>query len=356
MKLFYKIFSIILLAQCTEKACSQDIHFSQFYEQPLLRNPALAGIFTGDIRFITSYRNQWQSVTDPYRTYCLSSEVKLPASFLGADDHFTLGLQLTNDIAGTSRFSKTQVLPTLNFHKSLSSEKNSYLSAALMGGFVQQRFDPTKLVLNDQFSANADGSFTIQPTSRQTFDNTNLTYADVSAGVSYSSEFSNGVDYYIGIGAFNLTKPKLFYAGNQIKLNPKFALNFGLSAPTSEANEFIFYGDYFKQGGHTTLQAGFMLGHDFVIEEDDRKGIRAGIFYRMNDAIMPVVQLELSKITIGVSYDANISKLVSASQYRGGFELTLSYRNFLNIRNSELQSTRCPQFGRAQSSSGYLGY
>lgn len=340
-----KIFCILFFLQCAIDSHAQDIHFSQFYDQPLLRNPALAGIFTGDIRFIAAYRNQWQSVTDPYRTFCLSSEVKLPANFLGADDDFTLGLQLTNDIAGTSKFSKTQVLPTLNFHKSLSSEKNSYLSAAIMGGFVQQRFDPTKLILNDQFFTNADGSFSIAPTSRQTFDNTTLTYAELSAGISYSSELGNGADYYIGLGVFNLTKPKLFYDGNQIKLNPKFALNFGLSAPTSDADEFIFYGDYFKQGGHSTLQAGFMFGHDFEIDEGDRKGIRGGLFYRMNDAITPVVQLELSKFTIGASYDANISKLVKASQYREGIEITLSYKTFLNIRNPDLQRTRCPKFG-----------
>jgi hypothetical protein len=29
---------------------------------------------------------------------------------------------------------------------------------------------------------------------------------------------------------------------------------------------------------------------------------------------------------------------------RGGFEVTLSYRNFLNIRNSSLEKTRCPSF------------
>jgi hypothetical protein len=43
----------------------QDLHFSQFYEFPLLRNPALAGIFNGNFRFTGAYRNQWQSVTVP---------------------------------------------------------------------------------------------------------------------------------------------------------------------------------------------------------------------------------------------------------------------------------------------------
>ncbi|HRF17259.1 MAG TPA: type IX secretion system membrane protein PorP/SprF, partial [Chitinophagaceae bacterium] len=44
-------------------ASAQDIHFSQFFEAPLLRNPSLAGIFTGDIRVQAVYRDQWNSVT-----------------------------------------------------------------------------------------------------------------------------------------------------------------------------------------------------------------------------------------------------------------------------------------------------
>lgn len=356
MKHSYKLLIIFLIIYAG-RLRAQDAHFSQFYQQPMLRNPALAGIFTGDIRFIGSYRNQWQSVTDPFRTYCLGSEFKTALPLFSDDDFLTIGLQLTNDVAGTSKFSKTQILPVLNFHKSVGDEKNSFLSAAIMGGWVQEKFDPTKLILNDQYTVNGNGSFTIQPASRQTFTNTSLTYGDLSAGISYSSSMGDDIDYYFGLGVFNITKPKLFYAGNEIKLNPKIAFNCGVSAPTSDANEFIFLGDYFQQGGHSTFQAGFLLGHDFFIEEGDRKGIRAGIFYRLNDAIIPVVELELSKFSIGASYDVNISKLVQASNYRGGVEITLSYKSFLNFLNSDVQAVKCPRFGaHVPSQKSYKGY
>jgi hypothetical protein len=55
-----KIFLIlvVLTASFTE-VCAQDLHFSQFFETPLLCNPALAGIFTGDYRIQGVYRDQW---------------------------------------------------------------------------------------------------------------------------------------------------------------------------------------------------------------------------------------------------------------------------------------------------------
>jgi hypothetical protein len=45
------IFVLIGLCVLVLKSGSQDIHFSQFFEAPLVRNPSLAGIYKGDIRY-----------------------------------------------------------------------------------------------------------------------------------------------------------------------------------------------------------------------------------------------------------------------------------------------------------------
>ena len=108
------ILIVCIAMQMHIAAVAQDVGFSQFYDQPLLPNPALAGIFTGDIRLTASYRNQWQSVTVPYRTFGLSSEIKFPMQIMGRDLTLTTGLQLFRDVAGTSEFSTTQAMPALN--------------------------------------------------------------------------------------------------------------------------------------------------------------------------------------------------------------------------------------------------
>ncbi|HET9279065.1 MAG TPA: type IX secretion system membrane protein PorP/SprF, partial [Flavitalea sp.] len=53
------IFIAVLNLIFALSAKSQDLHLSQFFETPLLRNPALAGIFTGDVRVQAVYRDQW---------------------------------------------------------------------------------------------------------------------------------------------------------------------------------------------------------------------------------------------------------------------------------------------------------
>ncbi len=89
-KLAIKCTCTILVVMLGFSGFSQDIHFSQFFETPLLRNPALAGIFGGDLRIQGVYRNQWNSVTVPYQTGSLNAEYKLPVG--RGDDFLSIGV------------------------------------------------------------------------------------------------------------------------------------------------------------------------------------------------------------------------------------------------------------------------
>jgi type IX secretion system PorP/SprF family membrane protein len=357
-KILQLVLLLNLLMLCNKKIDAQDIGFSQFYDQPLLRNPALAGIFNGDVRFTASYRNQWQTVTIPYRTFGLSAEIKFPMQIMNADVTGTLGLEIFRDVAGTSEFSTTQMLPALNL--SIRTGQNSFLSAGFMGGVMQQRFDPTKLILNDQFVTNSNGSFSVLPYTSQVFNNTNVNYFDLSAGVTYKSSINENIDYYVGAGLFHITNPSVgFFESSKIMLNKKIALNAGFSNAIGDLNELIFYADYFdqytdnfKRVGINTAQFGVMYNHIFANSDGD-KSITGGLLYRWDDAIIPVIQLEFSKFIVGASYDVNVSKLVVASQARGGFELTLSFKSFLNSRNPDLLGTKCPGFGKRKSNPYY---
>ena len=342
MKATKKIFLLLVVSLLVKFARSQDINFSQFYDLPLLRNPSLAGIFSGDIRITSAYRNQWQSVTVPYRTFGLGVEVKKPIGE-NSDDFFTYGMQLSSDIAGDSKLSRTQAFPVFNYHKSLSGDKNTYLSAGIMGGPVMQRFDPTKLTFDDQY---INGAYSPANPTKQTFNTTKLTYWDGAAGLCFSSVTGQSTRYYIGVGLFHFTEPKVaFQKQNDIILNKKWVVNAGFAAPINDEDRLIMYLDYFMQGGSRQGQGGLMLNHDFVQYDEDQKiSISGGLFYRWNDAFLPVVKLDYYDYSMGMSYDVNSSKLKSASQYRGAFELTLSYKAFNNRYNTSANKVKCPLF------------
>src|SRR6185369_2678520 len=172
----YYLTTLVFLAGFVS-AYSQDLHFSQFYEAPLLRNPALAGIFTGDYRIQGVYRDQWNSFTNAYRTGSFNGEYKLPVG--QTDDFLTMGLQILYDKAGTAGLTSTQVMPVLNYNKSLSNTHPMYLSFGFMGGYVEKRIDQSKITTNSQFDGAA---FNPSLPSGESFPTPNIHYWDGSVG------------------------------------------------------------------------------------------------------------------------------------------------------------------------------
>jgi type IX secretion system PorP/SprF family membrane protein len=261
-----KILCTAFISAIAVAASGQDINFSQFYELPMLRNPALAGTFRGDIRATSAFRSQWNSVTVPYKTGALGTEIKFGMGE-NSDDYMSIGLQITHDEAGDSKMGKTQVLPVLAYHKSLNGERDTYLSLGVMGGGVQQRFDPTNLRFDDQF---VNGSYSPTNPTRQTFNNTNVIYWDASVGLKFSSTVGYNTKYYVGAALFHFTQPKVAFSLSQdIRLNNKWVVNGGISVPTSEYDQVILYADYFMQGGNNQAQGGALYKHDLLQQDDE---------------------------------------------------------------------------------------
>lgn len=326
--------SIVTLVAICGGAIGQDLNFSQFYEAPLLRNPALAGIFTGDVRVKGNFRNQWSSVTVPYQTSALSAEYKIPL-YNAAGDWITTGLQITNDVAGDIKLRKTALLPTICFNKSLSQVNDSYLSIAFMGGPVSTQFNPTEL-----------STYSNDP---HLLANSGYTYMDMGAGVTYSGASGDDIHYYLGAAMYHINNPKLnFFADNTqfSVLGRKLVINGGVNAQTSDNNKVQGFVDYFKQDGNEMFVGGLLYGIEFSRPYSDERtlGINFGTFFRWSDAIIPTINFDVYSWNFGLSYDVNVSRLNTYSQYRGGFELSATYRATLNRRNAVGNAVRCPAF------------
>jgi len=321
---------------------AQDLTFSQFYEQPLLRNPALSGVFTGDLRVAAAYRDQWSSFTIPFRTAALSIENKIPVG--KANDVFTIAGQFSLDAAGDIQLKRTQLLPALCFHKSLSDEKDTYLSIAFMGGPVFSQFDPTLLKFGDQY---VGGSYSSSNASLQPIKGNGYTYWDLNTGICFSTAFNEEGRMYIGASLSHVNNPVIHSVTGTIDnfLMPKYTFNFGINTPVSNTARIIAFADYFAQNGHRQLLGGLLYGWDIQQYYDTSPfTFYIGSFVRWNDAIIPVVKMDMNHLTIGISYDANYSKLNTVSNWRGGLEVTASYTGFLKVRNSTLDKVRCVKF------------
>lgn len=335
----YLLCAILLLAST---ARTQDIHFSQFYETPLLRNPALAGIFTGDYRVQTVYRDQWNSFTNAYRTGSLNAEYKWPVG--RQNDYFTTALEVLFDKAGTAALETTELLPALNYHKSLSDERPMFLSLGFMGGLVEKSIDLSKVTTNSQFNGTA---YDPALPNGETILTPNVHYLDGSLGISFNTAYGpdNQNSFYAGFAYHHLNRPKnSFYDNPAVELDPKVVLSFGLRSIFNDYSYFTLQGDWSRQGPDQETIGGFLYSYKLNEETDpDQNIFTIGALVRWKDAFIPVVKLERNSFTMGLSYDVNISPLSTVSDSRGGFELSLSYIGILD-RESAKYHTNSPRF------------
>ncbi|UAY50635.1 PorP/SprF family type IX secretion system membrane protein [Ferruginibacter albus] len=334
--------NIFFLLLFSINSIAQDIHFSQFFETPLLRNPALAGIFSGDMRLQFVYRNQWQSVTTPYQTGSLSGEFKLPIGKHA--DFITIGGEILYDRAGTIALSSTHVLPVINYHKSLSEERNMYLSLGFMAGIVQRNLDRSKVITDNQYDGSNynEGSF-----DGEAFTTNSYSYFDGSTGMSFNSQIGENKDnnMYAAIAYHHFTKPSniSFYSNPAIEVDPKWVYSAGIRLSTTADSYLTFQGDYSTQGLGNELIAGLSLTKKLDDIDNPKYLIEGGAYWRLQDAIIPVVKLSALPLSVSVSYDINISGLPQASDTKGAFEMGLTYQKYFD-HNSSKDAVRCPRF------------
>lgn len=326
----------ILVVMVALQASGQDLHFSQFYEAPLLRNPALAGLYEGDIRIQGVYRNQWNSISYPFQTGSFNGEYKFRLGKAG--DFLTVGGQFMFDKAGTVQLKTIQMLPAVNFHKSLSKERISYLSLGFMGGMVNRNLDRSRVTTNNQY----DGFY---------FNGTlpdgesflgSYSYVDMSVGMSYNSSFGSSDRHLLfgGLAYHHFNKPINSFYRNITHL-PKWVVSGGLKLNLSGLAYITFHSDYARQEPFEEWVAGGLYARRLGSEDSQGFWFHAGSYYRFKDAIIPVMKVEINHLAIGFSYDINISRLASASLNRGGFELSMSW--FTN-RPQHAEVILCPKF------------
>ena len=327
----------------SKPSLGQDLHFSQFFEAPLLRNPSLAGIFTGDVRVQGVYRDQWNSFTNAYRTGSLNAEYKMHVG--KGDDFITTGVQMLFDKAGTVGLTTTELLPALNYHKSLSNKKVMYLSFGVMGGMIRKNIDMSKMTTDNQYGP---GGFDPSRPTGETFVAPNFTTWDASAGLSFNTSFGTeqANTLFVGAAYHHLNRPKnSFYRNPEIELNAKYVFSAGVKLNVDDYSYFNIQADHNIQGNYYETIAGalfsYKLGEDPL---NPTYTVHAGGFLRWKDAIIPVIKIDRYPLSVALSYDVNISPLKTASMGRGGVEISVSYIGFIKRDNSSKNKMLCPKF------------
>jgi type IX secretion system PorP/SprF family membrane protein len=339
----------------THKA--QDMHFSQFNENPSLINPALTGE-SSVLRASVCYRDQWRSVATPYKTYGVSIESRFKTSnwekkenqsmtfTKNSFNRFAGGLSIYSDKAGNANLGTTQA--NLSFATYVPISKNSQLSLGLQGSLTQLTIDFSKLTFSNQFNGYEYDSNMLNG---ENINSQSFIYTDFSSGLNWNYDHTDKMiasnkqkKANIGIAVYHINKPyESFLSNSGIKLYMKYVLhgNFLFGIPHTNigiAPTYIMQ----LQGPSKELLFGTVV--KYYIKDNSiytgiikRSSVNLGVFYRYKDAaIISFSYDNKEQFSIGISYDINLSKLTNASKLSGGPEITLK----INASNPYLYQKR----------------
>ncbi|HHS95457.1 MAG TPA: type IX secretion system membrane protein PorP/SprF, partial [Phaeodactylibacter sp.] len=231
---------------------AQDIHFSQYYNAPLYTNPALTGIYKGDMRFMGNYRNQWTRVPVDYRSYSAAFDMKyfhkkMRKGFFGG------GLIIISDEAGDSELGMTQL--GLNVAYSQLLNEYNILSGGFQVGLGQRAFKTDNLTFGNQWNGDV---FSATESSRENFSSTSFGYLDLGAGLNWHLQPEEGLRHLdIGLAAFHLNRPQQkFYEADDVPLPMRWSIYLSGEMEVNELWSIVFHSLGQKQGTYREGIAG----------------------------------------------------------------------------------------------------
>jgi type IX secretion system PorP/SprF family membrane protein len=323
-----KLILTAIVCSLLKTAAAQDPNFSQFFVSPLTLNPAMTGKFNGDFRVAGNYRDQWPAISKAFVTSTASFDLPILRNSISEYDTWGIGVLAMTDKTANGILSTNQIGFTTAYHKGIDEDGLNQIGIGFQGTYNTKRLDGTKLNFEDELDQ--FGGWTVP--SGEPIDNRqiNLSYFDMAVGVLYNGSTDGYNNFYLGASAYHINKPRESFGGNIFyTLNPRITVHAGGAIPLSDNTKTIYLSSLFsRQAGATNIVAGGAAGFTMNQDEENPTNFYAGLWTRfnnVNDALIPYVGLEFGGFRLGASYDVNISSLKTASQSRGGIEISLIY-------------------------------
>lgn len=317
-----RFFFLLALTGFFGTAACQDLHFSQFNNSPANLNPALTGVFAGDLRFIANYRSQWKSVPVDYRTLSAAFDSRLFHKALGEKSYLGYGLVFNNDVAGDGKIGISQLGANLSFVRQMSDAFFASVGAQFTLG--QRSVSPEKLSFETQWNGDL---FDPNNANGESFSGTSKNVGSISTGFNLHYELEGSrTKFDLGAGIFHLNQPNTSFQGDPTADLPmKFLPHLLTTLQLSPALDLRLNGLFAKQATYQEALAVVALRYHFSTVKDAELNAQLGLAMRFGDALIPSLEVGYKNWTAGFSYDRNFSAFEVATSQRGGPEFFLQY-------------------------------
>ncbi len=295
---------------------AQDLVFSQFYNAPLVINPAFAGNSTA-AQFSGNYRLQWPGLPEAYESYAIGYNQYFRRANSG------LGFSMISDKSGGGTLQHLTFGATYMYKVVLKGDYQ--LKIGVEAALGQNRLDWNKLVFGDQISTSGPilvggtpiASSEIPP------DNFNKTYLDISTGFLIYNK-----SWFAGMTMKHMNTPDTGFitANNQNRLGLPVLWNMHIGY------QYVF------DIGNKQVKPSFVSPSLLVANQADFWQVNAGAYVQLKslilgayfrhtlqntDALIFSTGVNLDPLKITYSYDLTVSGL--GANTGGSHEIGILY-------------------------------
>lgn len=312
----------------------QDMHFAQFHNALFHLNPALTGIFRGDLRFSGNFRNQWRSVPVDYETYALGMDARFTHKQL-KDGFFAGGVVMDYDRSGYSRLTLQNLGVQFSYTQQLG--EGIFLSAGMHAAVNQRSFDLGGLTFDNQYNETM-GAYdpVLSPDEEFLAENNRKMFVSYGTGLNFRYQNSDNqalIDRLerrtkidVGLGIFHLNRPdQSFVEGFEQVLSMRFVPYVLGTFQVGENMDLIGNVAAFFQGPYRETIG--VLGGRLHLNRDpgSQLAVQLNFGYRFEDGLVPGLEFFYQGLRFGLNYDLNTSDFDVATGGRGGPEISVGY-------------------------------
>ena len=299
------------------KAEAQLPFFTQYQQNQLNINPALAGYFDEDLKFSGLFRSQAYSQIVTSKFYNTSLQMRPAVSFIPENDEIGVGINAYSNKT-LDVYSHQAISATMSYSKGLNFDGTQSITVGFQGRYNTKRIDYTGLLFPNQFDVIG---YTYSLPNNEPIQVINANYLDVNTGITYQmvNEFES---FLAGVSIYNVNQVSDYKTNLANRYKQTYNLHLGYSRFTSDYTQLFLgalHSSMAKQNA-TSLVAAYQYFPDL----DKSFGLDLGAIYTINHSVSPYVTINMgpfrTTLTYNVPIKPNISYLKNSNSFELGFQ------------------------------------
>ncbi|TAG57430.1 MAG: type IX secretion system membrane protein PorP/SprF [Cytophagales bacterium] len=326
---------------------AQDFNFSQFYNTPIILNPANSGRMDKDVRIGLIHRSAFSTYTNS----ALMADMNIYNTPLKTD-MMGVGLFVFNDQQGNGQISNNGFMLSGAAHYSLDEAKKHRLSIGIQIGMSFATLNLAEAKFASDFDQTTN-QFSTSSSNNGSYNNPGL---KSNGGLIYQLVLNRNLDFTAGVTAYNLIPSKQnFVVKTQSNTPIRFGFQLGMNYMIKNKFQISPAVNFMNQSSTKDLIMGSNFSYYFIndVKTNKKAAFTVGVWHRLQDAMIVYVGGKYNNFQLGFSYDLTVSSLAKATGKapefgrntgNGAWEISLFYSGFLNRAIPDKTTVPCRTF------------